>query len=196
MITDPDIQHMLAFQKGDVSAFRILFDRYRKKIINYCHRFCNDGDVAEELAQEVFLRVYKAAPKYRPDARFSTWIFKIATNICLNELRKSRYHFRTESIDAPTLGKDGEGTSDIEDLTQPRPNEAVQSREKDRIIREAISELPPKQRAALLLRVFHDFSYEEISKQIGRSPASVKSLIHRGRQNLKKSLHAYMRGDT
>ncbi len=152
--------------------------------------------MAEELAQEVFLRVYKAAPKYRPDARFSTWIFKIATNICLNELRKSRYHFRTESIDAPTVGKDGEMAGDVEDLAQPGPNEALEARERDRIIRGAISELPPKQRAALLLRVFHDFSYEEISKQIGRSPGSVKSLIHRGRQNLKQSLHAYMRGET
>ncbi len=179
---------MLRFRDGDERAFQHLFDRYRKKIINYCYRFHPDRDVAEELAQEVFLRVYRAAPRYRPDARFSTWLFRIATNICLNELRKPRYQVKSESLDEPVSGDSDGMTREIEDRDRPGPDDAYETREKMEQLQRALSKLPEKQRAAILLHSREGFSYEEIAKQLGRSESSVKSLLHRARQGLKKVL--------
>jgi len=189
---DPDTQNILRFQEGDSNAFRDLFEEYKKKIINFCYRFCGDRGIAEELAQEVFLRVYKAAPRYRPDARFSTWIFRIATNVCLNELRKPRYAYRSESLDAPSTADEGKMSREIKDQ-RPQPQDVLESREKDHLIRQAIADLPGKQRAALFLRVFHGFSYNEIARQIKSSESNVKSLIHRGRKRLKQELEALFR---
>ncbi len=194
-ITDPDVQHMLQFKEGNQNAFRKLFTRYKKNIVNFCYRFCADRELAEDLAQEVFLRVFKAAPRYRPDARFSTWIFKIATNVCLNEMRKKRYRFKRESLDIPVNTDTGEIPREIEDRVQPQPQDLLVSRERERFIREAISDLPGKQRAAILLRVVHGFSYQEIGKQIRHSEKSVKSLIYRGRQHLRQALEAKVRGE-
>ena len=179
---------MERFREGDQDAFRILFVNYKQKIINYCYRFCGHREIAEELAQEVFLRVYKAAPRYRPDARFSTWIFRIATNICLNELRKKKYRCKIESLDDSFHSGTGAGSGEIEDRGTPAPQDRLEDRERDQMIQGAISNLPEKQRAALLLRLHYGFSYREIGKQIKASESSVKSLIHRGRQNLKKVL--------
>lgn len=179
---------MLAFQAGNVSAFRTLFHQYKKKIVNYCFRFCNDRYVAEELAQEVFLRVHKAAPRYRPDAAFSTWIFKIATNVCLNELRKKKYDYETESMDAPKHLKNGTVPSDFADEDQFTADGLLEKTEKEKRIRRAIFELPKNQRAAILLCIYEGFTYQEIAVQLGRSESSVKSLIHRARQNLKSHL--------
>jgi RNA polymerase sigma-70 factor (ECF subfamily) len=190
--SDPDAQYMLRFKDGDPHAFRVLFEGYKKKIINFCYRFCGDGETAEELAQEVFLRVYKAAPKYRPDARFSTWIFRIATNVCLNELRKKRYHWHMESLEVPSGSGEWKMAGEIQDPT-PLPQERLEFAERDHMILQAISNLPGKQRAALVLRIFHGFSYREIAGQIKSSESSVKSFIHRGRQSLKQVLAAIFR---
>ncbi len=194
MKSDPDIQNMLKFKEGNIGAFRILFNKYKKKIINFNFRFCTNKEVAEELAQEVFLRVYKAAPKYRPDAKFSTWIFRIATNVCLNEIRKKQYRHKTESIDCPVPSKAGDIQREIED-PEKLPQEMLETSERDTLIQKAISELPEKQRAAILLRVFHGFSYQEIEKQMKCSQNSVKTLIHRARQHLKKKLSFHLRGE-
>ncbi len=150
--------------------------------------------MAEELAQEVFLKVYKAAPKYRPDAKFSTWIFRIATNVCLNEIRKNRYQYNTESLDSPVPSEAGDIQKESEG-PEKLPQEMLEARERDNLIQKAISDLPEKQRAALLLRVSHGFSYQEIEKQMKCSQGSVKTLIHRARQHLKKKLSSHLRGE-
>ena len=111
---------MLDFKEGDPRAFRILFDKYKKKIMNYCYRFCSDIGIAEELSQEVFFRVYKAAYRYRPEARFSTWIFRIATNVCLNEIRKARYQTAIESFEKPLDIGHGEMKREYEDPQVPQ----------------------------------------------------------------------------
>ncbi len=182
---------MLRFRDGDVQAFGDLFVKYRKKIINYCYRFFSNREIAEELAQEVFMNVYKAAPGYRPEAGFSTWLFRIATNVCLNELRKKRYHSTTESLDEPAYGNTGK-TRDIPDNTT-QPQAILEARERDDRVREAISMLPGKQRAAVLLRTYNGFSYKEIAVQLGSSESGVKSLIFRGRETLKETLQSYIK---
>ena len=195
MKADSDTTYMAAFRDGDQDAFRVLFEKYKKKIVNYCYRFCADRAIAEELAQEVFLRVYKAAPRYRPTARFSTWIFRIATNICLNELRKRQYRYRVESIDHPVQTEKGSLAREIQDTSRPMPLDQLEDRERDRFVQKAMMNLPEKQRAALLLRLYYGFSYREISSQIRASESSVKSLIHRGRQNLRQALGVQLGGE-
>ncbi len=192
MRNDPDIQLMLDFKKGDQRAFQHLFDKYKNRVINFCLRFCGDRSVAEELAQETFLRVYTAAPRYRPNARFSTWLFTIAANVCRNEIRRPVYREKIESMDPlPDMEKK---TAVPEIAARPEstaPDGLYESLERHQLVQRAIRQLPDQQRLALLLRVNEEFSYREISVQIKRSENHVKTLIHRGRKRLKEILGDY-----
>lgn len=190
METDPDIELMLMFQAGDQDAFHRLFDRYKGRVIHYCYRFCGQRAIAEELAQETFLRVYKAAGRYRPKARFQTWLFKIATNVCLNEIRRQGRR-RNEHNEA--LLENEAAALDTDEISAgvDRPDDLLERQEQQQMVRSAIAQLPEAQRAALLLRVEHEFSYQEIGQQIGRSENNVKALIHRGRNKIKQALNTY-----
>ncbi len=191
MQTDPDVKLMLKFKAGDQGAFPKLFDRYKGRIIRFCSRFCEDQAVAEELAQEIFIRVYKAAPRYRPKASFRTWLFTIATRVCLNEIRRADYRQQFDSLTNPP--------EDMEQASRNRPaltdnslpDAYVEQAEQRRLILNAMAELPQDQQAALLLRVEEEFSYQEIGQQIGCSENQVKTLIYRGRQKLKQALDDY-----
>lgn len=194
MNPDPDAKLMLRFQAGEENAFRRLFDKYSRTIVNYCYRFCGEAELAEELAQEVFLKVYRAAGSYSPEAKFSTWIFRIATNTCLNEKRKIRYRTRMESIDASVETEGGTVAKEIEDQGA-RIETMIEKQEMDEIIQRAITRLPEKQKAALLLRINHGFSYREISEQLNKSENGIKTLIHRGRNQLKNVLQTYLKGE-
>ena len=187
MQTDSDIQLMLRFKDGDQQAFRLLFDKYKKQVINYCYRYCGHPSVAEELAQETFLRVYKAATRYRPKARFSTWLYKIATNVCLNEIRRPVYRERIESMDQALEGHEPSREAAME-ADQSMPDVLLEAHQDQFLIRQAMLRLPEAQRVALLLRATEGFSYQEIGQQMDRSENHVKTLIHRGRQKLKKIL--------
>jgi RNA polymerase sigma-70 factor (ECF subfamily) len=191
MLTDPDIQLMLNFREGDQRAFQLLFDKYKKQVINFCFRYCGHQPVAEELAQETFLRVYKAAPRYRPEARFSTWLFKIAANVCLNEIRKPAYRARLESIDQAPDEDHGANPELAMDPEQCMPDALLEAHQNQALIQQAMGRLPEEQRTALLLRATEGFSYGEIGQQINRSENHVKTLIYRGRQRLKKIVGAY-----
>jgi RNA polymerase sigma-70 factor (ECF subfamily) len=189
MKADIDSQYMLQFKNGDDDSFRILFTKYTKKIINFCYRFCGDKAMAEELAQEVFLRVYKAAHRYKPEAKFSTWLFRIATNVCLNETRKYRYHVVTEAMDAFFQTETGTMKQEIEDKKSQHPQDLMEKKDDDILLQQAMKSLPKKQRTALLLKTYNDFSYKEIGEQMKQSENAVKSLIHRARQTLAKSVN-------
>ena len=188
MGTDTETDLMVRFAKGDEDAFRALFLAYRKKIITFCYRFFFDQSVAEELSQEIFLKVYKAGSRYRPDAKFSTWIFKIATHTCLNELRREKYRTRIDSLDS----QEGMAGKEIEDGSVG-PHAMVEAMERQKRISQALRSLPGNQRAALLLREYDGFSYKEIADQLNQTESSVKSLIFRGRENLKHALHDELR---
>jgi RNA polymerase sigma-70 factor, ECF subfamily len=186
MKADLDSQYMLQFKNGNQDGFRVLFTKYTKKIVNFCYRFCGDREMAEELAQEVFLRVYKAASRYEPDAHFSTWLFRIATNVCLNETRKYQYRVLTETMDSHLQTDSGRIKQEIEDPKIQHPQDLMEKRSNDILLEKAMKSLPEKQRTALLLKVYHNFSYKEIGKQMKHSESSVKSMIHRARQALVK----------
>lgn len=191
MQTDPDIKLMLRVRDGDQNAFRALFDKYKNQVINYCYRYCGHPAVAEELAQETFLRVYKASPRYRPKARFSTWLFKIATNVCLNEIRRPVYRERIESMDQASREDRGAPREMAVEPEQSMPDALLEAHQDQVLIRRAMGRLPQAQRAALLLRATEGFSYQEIGRQLDRSENHVKTLIHRGRQRLKQILENY-----
>lgn len=193
-MNDPDAKLMLSFKAGNEKAFQLLFDKYSKKIINFCYRFCGQAEVAEELAQETFLKVYRGADKYQAEARFSTWLFRIATNVCLNETRKFKYRTNIESLDAPVTTSQGEVTKELEDKSI-HTEAILEKQEMSKLIQQAMTELPEKQKAALLLKLNHDFSYREIGKQLNKSESGVKTLIHRGRNQLKNILQNYLKGD-
>jgi RNA polymerase sigma-70 factor, ECF subfamily len=185
---DPHIDLMLAFKNGNAGAFRDLFEAYKVQILNFIYRFCQDRRIAEELTQEVFLRVYRAAPTYRPDARFSTWIYRIATNMCLNEMRSGKYMYERPYYGQGSSHPGPQAEQDFPDTAPARADNIMVEEETQASVRRAISLLPEKQRAALLMNVYDVCSYREIGRRLGCSEGAVKSIIHRAKQAVKVML--------
>jgi RNA polymerase sigma-70 factor (ECF subfamily) len=161
-----------AVGRGDVSAFEQLIGRYRGPVLNFVCKYTGDWFGAEDIAQEVFWRVYRAAPGFEPRGRVATWIFKIAYNLSMNEVRREK-RFRG-AID------------DIDNYEFPGREDDVARREREQEIMNAVRALPDKQRAALLLRVNEELSYAEIGSVLSISVAGVESLLFRARENLRK----------
>ena len=176
---DEDAQLMLRFQAGDSGAFDALFRRYSAPLVHFLNRMVVNRARAEELAQDVFVRIYQARERYQATARFSTYAFGIATRLALNDL--DRAHRRYERKDVDELAERiAEETPDLDDrLDAKRSAEHLQA---------AMAELAPRQRAALLLRAEEGLGYEEIGAALGASVASVKSLLHRARGELLAKL--------
>jgi RNA polymerase sigma-70 factor (ECF subfamily) len=190
---DPDVELMLRFKNGDEDGFRTLFANYQTRIINFCFRFCANYDLAEDLAQEVFLRVYRAARRYRPTARFSTWVYRIAVNVCLNENRKLKKNHLTRSIDSPALTDEHDSRMpEYPDENQVAADDMIVAGQRDEQIRRALRKLPEQQRAAVVLRIYDGFSYREIADQMRVREGKVKTLIFRGRQQMKQALEEWL----
>lgn len=177
---DQDVRRMLAFRAGDESAFNALFDRWSGPLLRYLERMLHDAAAAEELVQEVFLRVHRARERYRPEARFSTWLYRIATRLALNELRRPRRRELHQSLDAegaaPLAGDEG------------RTDEIVDARRRAAAVEESLAALPERQRAALWLAVVDGLSYAEVAGVLEVSESAVKSLVHRARSGLAERL--------
>ena len=186
-LDDPDVQLMLRFQGGEEGAFRTLFEEYRGPLLNFIYRYCQDRRIAEELTQEVFLRVYKSSQTYRPEAMFSTWIYRIATNICLNELRTGRYKYEVE-FKGPDEHDSSIQYDPVDDRTRVKTDEQMAATEQQRQVQHALEKLPKKQRLALILSVYEQLSYREIGKRLGCSEAAVKSIVHRSKLALRDIL--------
>jgi RNA polymerase sigma-70 factor (ECF subfamily) len=177
MALDPDAQQMLAFQRGDESAFKVLFERYARAMVAFCHHFVHDSARAEELAQDVFLKVHRSAAGYQPTARFKTWLYRIASNHCLNELRRGEYGVRQKQDPA---GEDGEPLGpDSLPSGDASPEDLAQAGRLEGAVRVMLAKLPDKQRAAFVMCRFDGLSYEEIAQVLDTSVSAVKSLIHR-----------------
>lgn len=188
---DPDAALMLRVQRGDREAFARLVDRYQQPVISFVFRSLGDLAESEDLAQAVFVQLFKSARRYRPSGRFSTWLFTIARNLCLNEHRRRTRH-PAESLDAPL--EDGEGGSWVaaRETDEPGPVELTLRHELEARVEEAIQALPENQRTALLLCREEEFSYHDISRVLGCSLTATKSLIHRARETLKRRLKPYL----
>jgi RNA polymerase sigma-70 factor (ECF subfamily) len=188
--TDPDAQLMLALRGGDGSAFDALFHRWAAPLLRYLERMVRDLATAEELLQETFLRVHRARERYVHEARFSTWLYRIATNLALNELRRPRRRREHASTEDSGLGGPLE-------LTSPAPSsdELVHARRLSEQLARELDQLPERQRVALWLSAVEGHSYAEVATTLKTSVASVKSLIHRARSTLVAKLGSLEGGE-
>lgn len=188
---DSDAGLMLRVKRGDRDAFRQLVERHQRAVINMIYRAIGDQWEAEDLAQRVFVQVYRAAPRYQPTAKFTTWLFTITHNLIRNEHRRRARH-KAESLDRLTQ------PDQFDEMPQPMADTQVQDPSSETIRRElqtaihaAVRALPDRQRTVVILCRFEGLSYEEIAEVLNCSVSSVKSLLHRARQTLKEQLKGW-----
>ena len=189
---DPDAVLMILVKQGDRVAFTRLVEKYQQPVMNLVTRLLRDPSEAEDLAQQVFVQVFKSAARYEVSARFSTWLFTIARNLCLNEIRRRSRH-PADSLDETVAGHDEQPLRQPADTRTATAPEAMLKAELHAKVEEAIAALPENQRTAILLCRYEDVSYEEIARVLGVSVSATKSLIHRGREVLKARLKPYLR---
>ena len=189
---DPDATLMLRVKQGDTQAFAELVEKYQQPVMNLVYRMLRDATEAEDLAQNVFVQVHKSAQRYEIASKFSTWLFTIARNLCLNEIRRRSRH-PADSMDAPHPDQPDQPLQQFEDHRTAGPPEQLLQGELEEKIAQAIDGLPENQRTAILLCRQDELSYEDIAEVLGCSLAATKSLIHRGRETLKQKLKPYLR---
>ncbi|MDW8344040.1 MAG: sigma-70 family RNA polymerase sigma factor [Verrucomicrobiae bacterium] len=183
---DPDAARMLRVRDGDESAFRELVERHHRAVINTIYRATGDAAEAEDLAQRVFIQIYRSAHRYEPTSRFTTWMFTIVHNLIRNEYRRRNRH-PTDSLEALAALPDLHT-----DLHANDPAREVALNELQQRIADAIESLPANQRMAVILARYEGLSYDEIARVLNCSVSAVKSLLHRARETLKTQLHPYL----
>lgn len=183
---DPDVQLMLAVQQGDEAAFHRLFEKHVAGVIGFAMQFVGSRARAEELAQDVFLQIYRTRSRYAPRARFKTWLYRMVTNACLSELRRPehRAHMR------PLHRSAGDSMDDPPppELPTRSSEEVALSREAVHRVRAALAALPAQQRAALLLARVNGLSYDQVAASLSCSLSAAKSLIHRATVTLREQM--------
>lgn len=179
-----DAELMLKVRDGDTHSFTLLLDRHRVPVIHFLYRMVQNQPVAEELAQEVFLRVYRSRANYEPTAKFTTWLFRIASHLALNWIRDRRHEKDQQSLDAEL----SEGV--IRQVTDRAPSaeNALVLESKFEEVRRAISALPEKQRAAVLMHKYEEMEYSQIAAVFECSESAVKSLLFRAYESLRTRL--------
>lgn len=191
-LRDPDIRLMLRVREDDASAFAELVALYQHRLVTVMHHLVGNKEEAEDLAQEVFLRVYRTRKRYHPKAKFSTWLFTIANNLALNTLR-SRQRKPVVPLDVSDSGPLGPRPAEqmVRDK-QAQPGMRMQQRELADIVQRALEQLNERQRAAVVLNKFEDMNYAEIAEVMGLTTKAVKSLLSRARDNLRVALKDYI----
>jgi RNA polymerase sigma-70 factor, ECF subfamily len=178
---EPEIGWMARIREGDMDAFRLLVETHQARVIGTISKMLGSDAESEDLAQQVFIRIWKSAPRYRPTAKFTTWLFRITRNLVFNELRRKR-HFvdQAEEIPEPAERADKE------------PDQVLLEEELQLAIRDAINRLPASQRMAIILRRYEEMPYEEIAKVMGTTVPAVKSILFRARAELRQRLAKYL----
>jgi RNA polymerase sigma-70 factor, ECF subfamily len=183
-----DVQLMLDVKAGDEQSFELLLRKYRTPLVNFLYRMVRDTAVAEDLAQEVFLRVYRARQEYAPSAKFTTWMFRIATNLALNSVRDNRHRQMEISMDQPVdSGEEEQVALQVPDRA-PTVEQDLVARSRAEMIMKAIHALPEKQRAAVLLHKYQELDYDEIARVLECSESALKSLLFRAYETLRVQL--------
>jgi len=188
---DADAALMLRVREGDLEAFEALVEKHKQAIHNFVSRTIGDPTEAEDLTQNVFVQAYKSAARYKAEARFTTWLFTIARNLCLNEIRRRTRH-PLDSIESSQSEEESTAVRQYADTSALPPSELALREELESKIEEAILALPEKQRMALLMCREQELSYEDIAAVLGCSLSATKSLIHRARETLKAQLKPYL----
>lgn len=181
---DFDAELMLRVKEGDGASFSVLLGKHRSSVVHFVYRMVQNQAVAEELAQEVFLRVYRSRSTYEPTAKFTTWLFRIATHLALNALRDGKNERMQERLDDETSDRPARQISDH----RPSVEQSMVFQAKVDEIRRAIGALPAKQRAAVLMHKYEEMEYSQIAKVLGCSESAVKSLLFRAYETLRARL--------
>ena len=181
---DFDAELMLRVKEGDGTSFGLLLEKHRASVIHFVYRLVQEQAVAEELAQEVFLRVYRSRSSYEPTARFKTWLFRIATHLALNWLRDEKHERGQERLDDVSMDLPVRQVSD----RRPSVEQELVYEVKLQEVRQAIAALPEKQRAAVLMHKYEEMEYAQIAKVLGSSESAVKSLLFRAYETLRARL--------
>ena len=181
---EQDTRLMLQVKEGDGTSFEVLLGKYRRPVVSYLNRMVQNQSIAEELAQEVFLRVYRARSSYEPTAKFTTWLFKIATHLALNSVRDRKHEKLHKSLSETVEDRQ---PLDVPDLRRNREQELV-AETRLQLVRDAISSLPEKQRAAVLMHKYEELDYAQIADALGCSVSAVKSLLFRAYEMLRSRL--------
>ncbi len=184
---ESDVELMMRAKSGDDSAFTDLMKRHYKGLVNYIYRFTNNRESSEDLAQEVFLRVYRSASRYKPDAKFSTWLYKIATNLCLTNFKTKR---KEQNLSLDEMEENAGGFEDSK--SENADNVVYRGEIKDAIFR-ALETLPEKERVSIILCKYEEIPYDEVAEVLGCTVGAVKTHVYRGRMKLVEKLRPYLK---
>ena len=194
---DPDVRLMLQVRDGDAAAFEELVLRYQSRLLTVLEHLVGNRELAEDLAQEVFLRVFRARKRYEPGAKFSTWLFTIANNVASNARRSKS---RRKEVGVPERNGSDSGPIGIDQIAKAAsglmPARQLDKSESAQMVRLAVESLGERQRMALLLSKFEGMSYQDIAETMGLSVQAIKSLLSRARVNLKEILSPYVDAGT
>jgi RNA polymerase sigma-70 factor (ECF subfamily) len=188
-----DVDVMLRVKTGDESAFAYLVQKYRRPMVGFMYRLCHNPSTAEELAQEVFLRVYRSRTSYEPSAKFTTWLYRIATNLAVNHARDTR-HERPENT--LRLDEPDQETGTTPDLADDSLSAEAQILKRERLaaIRSKVNALPERQRVAVIMHKFQQMDYREIAGVLKLSESATKSLLFRAYETLREQLKEFVSG--
>jgi RNA polymerase sigma-70 factor (ECF subfamily) len=188
-LTDAEV--MLELRSGNMAAFDVLLAKYRKPIVHFMFRMVHNQAVAEELAQEVFLRIYRSRETYRAEARFSTWLYRIATNLGVNHARDTRHERTASTIYLDQPDAETGTTPDVADSTPSAEADMLRS-ERMRAIREHVMALPERQKTAVLMHKYQGMDYKQIGEVLKLSESATKSLLFRAYQTLREKLKEFV----
>jgi len=188
-LTDAEV--MLELRSGNMAAFDVLLNKYRKPIVHFMFRMVHNQAVAEELAQEVFLRIYRSRETYRAEARFSTWLYRIATNLGVNHARDTRHERTASTVYLDEPDSETGTTPDVADST-PSVEADILRRERMKAIRQHVLALPERQKTAVLMHKYEGLDYKQIGEVLKLSESATKSLLFRAYQTLREKLKDYV----
>ncbi|MBV9183653.1 MAG: sigma-70 family RNA polymerase sigma factor [Acidobacteria bacterium] len=186
-----DADMMLRVKAGDDSAFDYLVQKYRRPMIGFMYRMAHNMAAAEDLAQEVFLRIYRSRGSYEPSAKFSTWMYRIATNLAVNHARDTRHERRENTMPLDEADSDTGQTPDLPDKT-PNVEEQIVRRERLRAIRAKVEALPERQKMAVLMHKYQQMDYRQIAEVLKLSESATKSLLFRAYEALRNELKDFI----
>ena len=188
-----DVDVMLRVKTGDESAFAYLVQKYRRPMVGFMYRLCHNPSTAEELAQEVFLRVYRSRTSYEPSAKFTTWLYRIATNLAVNHARDTRHERPENTVRLDEPDQETGTTPDLADDSLTA-EEQILKRERLAAIRSKVNALPERQRIAVIMHKYQQMDYREIAGVLKLSESATKSLLFRAYETLREQLKEFVSG--
>ena len=188
-----DVDAMLRVKTGDESAFAYLVQKYRRPMVGFMYRMCHNPSTAEELAQEVFLRVYRSRTSYEPSAKFTTWLYRIATNLAVNHARDTRHERPENTLRLDEPDQETGNTPDLADDSLSA-EEQILKRERLAAIRGVVNALPERQRVAVIMHKYQQMDYRQIAGVLKLSESATKSLLYRAYETLREQLKEFVSG--